>query len=484
MFFVTYVRRELRRRMRQAIFVALGLAVGIGLVVTVSSASAGVKKAEADVLSSLYGAGTDVTVTGPAPQFKAPSTSGGQPPKGATTIQGGPGGAEICQNGKCENAAGQTIDHLAPQYSPIKAAQVAAVARLHDVSAAAGGLLLTDTSISFPKNFGSSGGSVAPSPSTFSVDGVDIGHLTLGPLSSGTITSGHSFTAADANADVAVVDSGYATSNNLKVGSAITVDKVKFTVIGIVRQSQASSPNDVYIPLARAQALASTSSQRLTGDVNTIYVTAASSAAIPAVSQEISKLLPHATVTTASSLASEVTGSVANAAKLANDLGKWLAVLVLIAAFAVASLLTMAAVARRVGEFGTLKALGWRTRRIVAQVLGESVAMGVVGAAVGIGLGFAGAAVITKVAPKLFATVPTSTGTFLQQQSVTSNGVTHTSAPGTASHTVAVPLHPSITVGVIVLAVVLALLGGLLAGSFGSWRIARLRPADALARVA
>jgi putative ABC transport system permease protein len=56
MFFVTYVRRELRRRMRQAIFIALGLAMGIGLVVTVSSASAGVKKAEADVLSSLYGA--------------------------------------------------------------------------------------------------------------------------------------------------------------------------------------------------------------------------------------------------------------------------------------------------------------------------------------------------------------------------------------------------------------------------------------------
>jgi putative ABC transport system permease protein len=485
MFFVTYVRRELRRRMRQAIFVALGLAVGIGLVVTVSSASAGVKKAESGVLSSLYGAGTDLTVTGAAPQFKAPS-AGGQPPKGATTIQGGPAGAQICQNGKCENAAGQTIDHLVPQYSPIKSAEVAAVARLHDVSAAAGSLTLTDTSITFPKNFGAAGGSAPPQPSTFSVDGVDIGHTTLGPLSSGTITSGHSFTAAEANADVAVVDSGYATSNNLKAGQTITIDKVKFTVIGIVRQAQASSPNDVYIPLTRAQALASAaaSGQSLAGDVNTIYVTAASAADIPAVQHEIANLLPHDTVTTASSLASEVTGSVASAAKLANDLGRWLAVLVLIAAFAVASLLTMSAVARRVAEFGTLKALGWRTRRIVAQVLGESVAMGVIGAAAGVGLGFAGAAIITKVAPKLFATVPTSGGGFFQQQSVTANGVTHSSGPGSVSHTVAVPLHPSITAGVIVLAVVLALLGGLLAGSFGSWRIARLRPADALARVA
>ena len=45
-------------------------------------------------------------------------------------------------------------------------------------------------------------------------------------------------------------------------------------------------------------------------------------------------------------------------------------------------------------------------------------------------------------------------------------------------------MHPLVTVGVIVLAVILAVAGGLLAGSLGSWRIARLRPADALARVA
>jgi putative ABC transport system permease protein len=49
---------------------------------------------------------------------------------------------------------------------------------------------------------------------------------------------------------------------------------------------------------------------------------------------------------------------------------------------------------------------------------------------------------------------------------------------------VSVPLHPSVTVGVIILAVVLAVAGGLLAGVLGSWRIAGLRPADALARVA
>ena len=95
--------------------------------------------------------------------------------------------------------------------------------------------------------------------------------------------------------------------------------------------------------------------------VNTVYVTASSAADIAAVRSEIPQLLPQATVTTSANLASEITGSPASAAKLAGDLGRWLAVLVLIAALAVASLLTMAAVARRVREFGTLKALGWRS---------------------------------------------------------------------------------------------------------------------------
>src|SRR5215469_1919522 len=65
MFFFTYLAKELRRRIRQAIFIALGLAVGIGLVITVTAASDGVKNSQATVLHSLYGVGTDVTITQP-----------------------------------------------------------------------------------------------------------------------------------------------------------------------------------------------------------------------------------------------------------------------------------------------------------------------------------------------------------------------------------------------------------------------------------
>ncbi len=475
MFFVTYVRRELRRGTHQAIFVTLGLALGVGLVITVSSASAGVKTAEGGVLGALYGVGTDVTVTGP-PQARGATTTGN-----AMTIQTGPAGAEICRNGRCQNAAGHSVQLVDLQYSPITSLDVAAVARLHDVPAAAGGLLLSDTTVTFPRSSGQTSSPALPSTGFFSVDGVDTGHLALGPLSAGTITSGRSFTAADTAAHVAVLDSGYAAGHNLTAGSAITIGGLRFTVIGIVAQPQSGgSPPDVYVPLAAAQVLELADGSTTAGEVNVIYVAAASAAAIPAVQHEIAWLLPHDTVTTAAGLASQVTSSVSGAARLASDLGRWLVVLVLIGAFAVASLLTMAAVTGRSAEFGTLKALGWRTRRIIAQLLGESAVMGIAGAASGIGLGFAGAAIIAAVAPKLSVTVPGSSAAFAQ-----ATGQAVPTAPGsTPPRVVAIPLHPSVAAGVIVLAVLLAIAGGLLAGSLGGWRIARLRPADALTRAA
>jgi putative ABC transport system permease protein len=467
MFFLTYLGRELRRRFRQAVFIALGLAVGVGLVITVTAASAGVRNAQAGVLKGLYGVGTDVTVTGQAPSEGNPGSAGGG---SKVSIMMGPNGAQMCVNGKCHALKdGYTIDNLAStSYSPINGKSVQQVAALHDVTAAAGGLVLTDNQTTISQN---------PSPPTsFTVDGTDVSQQKLGPLSNAVLTSGRTFTQSDNSENVAVIDKNYATANGLKAGDAITIASTKFTIIGTVTQPQGSNPPDVYIPLARAQALGKAGpTGSLSGDVNTIYVTAASAADIDTVQHEIGKLLPTATITTPSSLANEVTGSLTSTAKLANDLGKWLSVLVLIAAFAVAVLLTMAAVSRRVREFGTLKALGWRGRRIIAQVMGESLTMGLGGAAIGVGLGYAGAAIINAIAPPLSATLTQPTG----QRIVTPSG---TLSP-TASHNVSVPLIATVGTAVIVAAVLLAVAGGLLAGSFGSWRISRLRPADALAKV-
>jgi putative ABC transport system permease protein len=479
MFFFTYLRRELCHRMRQSIVIALGLALGVGLVVTVAAASAGFENAESAVLDGLYGLGTDVTVTGAVqgPTVTGPPASGNIP-AGVEVLQQGQTYWQACNSTGCRDVDGTTLDDMNTPYNLISASKVSGAARLNGVAAAAGGLSLLDQWTTLPKS-----GLGSPQSGSYMMDGVDTGHLSLGPLSGAAIIAGHGFTAAEADSDVAILDSGYAKARGLKVGSAITIHQARYTVIGIVSQPQeGGNPIDIYLPLARAQAIALAPGEgSLADEVNTIYLTAASPADIPAVSKELSTLLPGTAVTTASSLASQVTASVASAEKLINDLGRWLAVLVLIAAFGVASLLTMAAVTRRTAEFGTLKALGWRSRRIVAQVLGESVTTGVAGAAAGVGLGFAGAAVIAAFAPKASAVV----GSGIPKVKVPAGSAQPVLTGGAnLTHPVSVPVYPSISADLIVLAVVLAIAGALLAGAFASWRIARLQPADALARVA
>src|SRR5271166_1057677 len=505
--FFTYLRRELRGRMRQATFIALGLALGVGLVITVTAASAGVKHAQGTVLHALYGVATDVTMTTtPAAGSFTPGSFGFGFRTG--TAKRPAAGTKIDTS---TLAAGATL-------ASIGASSVSTVANLHDVSAAAGGLTLNDRTLSgtVPAintsggggGFGGGGGGGSGggqsfranfTTSSFGVDGVDISGGELGPLSSGKLSAGRTFTNADSSSDVALVDVSYATQNKLSVGSTIAIGDssgttTNFKVVGIVSEPAGDNPSDVYIPLAVAQKLAN-----MKNDVNTIYVAASNSSAIGTVSSEIARALPSDTVTTSSDLASEVTGSLSSASSLANNLGKWLAIAVLVAAFLLASLLTLAAVSRRVREFGTLKALGWRSRRIVGQVMGESVTLGLIGGVIGVGLGLAGAELVSKMSPKLTAVVGQTTGSATPGGARQfgfggggSGGGTGTGGGGTgafsrastASHTVAVHLSPSVSTNVILLAVLLAVAGGIIAGIFGGWRAARLRPAAALAKVA
>jgi putative ABC transport system permease protein len=464
-FFFTYLSRELRGRLRQAMVTAIGLAVGIGLVVTVSALSSGARTAQGKVLGALFGVGTDITVT----TATAPASGG-----------------------MAQITPGPHVQHpdilSSPTQGTMSASAVAAIARLRDVSVVAGGLVLTEIKSTIPAGN-------APPPAGFqppvqvSVTGVDPGHGALGPLAAARLVSGRALAAGQADAEVVVADAAYAAAHGLRAGSAVTIAGGRFTVTGIVRQTAGSNAPDLYVPLARAQALSG-----LGGKVNTIYVQASSAGDVTAVTGEISRLLPSATVTNSASLANSVAGSLKTTAQLAHSLGTWLAVLALLAAAVVASLLTVAAVGRRAREFGTLKALGWRSARIIAQVMGETLAMGIAGAAAGVALGLGGAAAASAAAPKLTATVQASNvgqGSFGGGLSAgggifhgTVGGPVQTFANPNATHTVAVPFTAPVTLGAIAAAVILAIAAALIAGASGGWRISQLRPAQALARVA
>ena len=467
--FFTYLRREIRRRKKQGIVVALGLAIGIGLVLTVSATSAGVKTAQGKVLHSLYGVGTDITVT-----KTAKAGSGG--PQRFRFGGGPPGGAPAAH-------LSRNVLHPSPGQATLLASDVAKVSSLKGTSSAVGGLQLTDTSFSGTVPSSSSGGGLVGGGgassgrssfnlNSFTVDGVQITHASVGPLTASQVAKGKYFSVGDNKADVAIVSSSYAAQHGLTVGSHVTVAGKKMLVIGLANVSSGAA--NVYIPLGTAQTLLG-----LKGDVSNIYVRASSASSVSSLAGEIHSALPGATVSTSSSLASQVSGSLSSASSLATNLGTWLSYAALVFAFLIAGLMTMAAVSRRVREFGTLKAIGWRTRRIVGQVMGEGLVVGLAGGVGGLILGAIAAEVITAVSPSLSATVGST---------AVLGGAGAAPAPGgralAAAHTVLVHLSAPLQGNTVALAVALAIAGGLVAGAFGAWRAGHLRPAAALRKIA
>ncbi|MEU0370082.1 ABC transporter permease [Streptomyces sp. NPDC006283] len=490
--FFTYLRRELRRRRKAALVVASGLALGIALVIVVNSVSSGMNRAQGKVLESLYGLGTDMTVTKAAeppgegetrrPRFRFDAQDEGDETRQSNDI--------VMVQG-FETLAASTVDKVGEQ---------------DGVTDAVGGLSVNVVKVDgeFKRGAvqaqpaqpvqpgqggpgGGDGGAVRGGGADFDVDsytayGTDVTHQELGPLTSSKITSGRTFKKTETDAAVAVVDSAYAKEKDLAVGKELVISGTDFTIIGIATADSGDAAANVYLPLARTQKLADAEDK-----VTTVYVQAAGSQKIDNVKQSIQKNISGTTVTTSADLADTVSGSLSTASDLASGVGKWLSILVLVAAFLVAGLLTSSAVSRRVREFGTLKALGWKSGRVTRQVAGEALVNGLVGGALGIAVGVAGAWLITTFGPTLTAQLGGGAG---GAGGPGGGGGLRVAGPGSggpvrdsASRALDIALTAPVSLTTIGLAVALAVAGGLVAGGFGGWRASRLRPADALRRV-
>ena len=498
--FLTYLLRELSNRRKQTVIIAAGMALAIALVMIVTGVAAGVKNAQSTVLESVYGVGTDVTITqtaepgadGPGQQFAFGSGDGTTTDDGST---------EVAQSTLSAARGTATFDSSA----------LTTVEGVDGVSAATATLSLENSSFSgtlpdfsqggaggagaggttsdgadagaqaAPPTGGADGaGGSAFDVDQFSVTGLDPAADAVGPLTSASLVDGRSFTADDAGADVVVLDQTYAVSAELAVGDTVSVGGTDFAVIGIVAStsSDAATASDAYMPLDTAQAVSG-----LTDQISDVYVTAASASGVDALKADLQAALPDATVSTQSDLASSVSGSLSTASDLIGKLGTWLSVVVLAAAFLIAILFTVSGVSRRTREFGTLKAIGWSNARITRQVAGESLVQGLIGGVVGVAVGLLGILVVNIVAPTLSAAATTEAagpGAGGPGSAAGGGGFAQQVTQATTDVALHVPVAPS----VVLLAVGLAVLGGLLAGAVGGWRASRLRPAEALRSVA
>lgn len=514
--FGTYLRRELLGRRRQTIIIAIGMALAIALVIIVNSVAAGVKNAQSQVLQSVYGVGTDVTITKPVsapgsgtdqargPRFDFGANSGSQSSDGSRTVDSSRLSVGFGTNTMSEStlAKVQKTSGVAGASAVLSLENTSFKGTLPDFAQRGTGGRQNGTQSGTTGGSDGKGGS-SFQVNSFSVMGITPGGKAVGPVASTALAKGRTLTGSDTGKDVAVLDSSYAKTKSLSVGDTISVGGKDFSIVGTVTPtgSDSATAANVYIPLDVAQSLSSEA-----GKVSTIYVTAQSATDVEALKTSLQKNVPGTTVSTQADLASTVSGSLGSASQLVSNLGTWLSVIVLAAAFLIAILFTISGVTRRTREFGTLKAIGWSNRRIVGQVAGESVVQGVIGGIAGIAIGLIGVLVVNVISPTLTGGVSRggfggalaagarrafggggaggSTGTATGGSGAFGGGGGFgRAARAAASSTTQVDLSAPITVWIIVIAVSLAILGGLLAGAIGGWRASRLRPAEALRSV-
>ncbi|WP_353829138.1 ABC transporter permease [Agromyces sp. SYSU T0242] len=496
--FFTYLRRELAGRRRQTAIVAVGMALAIALVMIVNSVSAGVRDAQAAVLESVYGVGTDLTVSEAA---APPEPGSGEGP--GVRFEFGSEDGESTDDGTALSTSRLVTERGSATFD---AAKLDTVESIDGVAAASATLSLTDISFDGelperPAGDQAAGDGTAAAPgeggagaaggaggfgggafdvSSTTVTGIDPAATAIGPLSAVELADGRGLDAADAGTQVAVLDAAYATTEGIAVGDVIELGGSEFEVVGTVgsTSADASTASDAYIPLDVAQELSGAE-----GQVTDISVQAASAADIPAVKADLEAALPDQTVSSQEDLAASVSGSLGSASSLISSLGLWLSVAVLAAAFLIAILFTIQGVTRRTREFGTLKAIGWSNTRVVGQVAGESLVQGLIGGVAGLALGFVGIGIVNAISPSLAATsIPLAAeGAAAGGRA---GGVGGAGGPlAGLQQTTEVALGAPVTWTVVALAVGLAVVGGLLAGAIGGWRASRLRPAEALRSV-
>jgi putative ABC transport system permease protein len=222
-----------------------------------------------------------------------------------------------------------------------------------------------------------------------------------------------------------------------RAGSAVKVMGRAFTVSGVYQSGTFFEDSGASLPLKSAQALA-----RRLGEATTVAVVVRPGARTAAVRKAILRANPDLQAIASPDDAARAGGN-------SQLIGKAVLVIVVLAliigGIAVANTMAMAVLERQ-GEFALMATIGWSPARVAALVLGEGVAVSLIGAALGLLLGVVGAGLLVDA---------------LGASSYASPEVT------------AWGLGRGLLVGVAI---------GVLGGLYPAWRVSRLDPGATLAR--
>jgi lipoprotein-releasing system permease protein len=270
---------------------------------------------------------------------------------------------------------------------------------------------------------------------------------------------------------VALVDASYAAQAHLAPGSTLTFSDHAFTVVGVVdsaRAGQIASAN-LYITLTDAQALAVAAPNVLAvhdirpDDANILFlkVEQTQSEAVAASAKAI--LGQDAIVSSAQSFSTQL-GALFN---LIDRFGTLVGLASLLIAVALLVRTTAAGLWERRREIALMRAVGWRRRDIVQQLLGETLVLVLAGAVVGLAL--AGVAALVMSQSQVTVPVPWEL-----------SPMPHFLPGGAKPIVVVVPLQATITPALAGLALVLALATTLPIALWLPGRIAGIKPAEVL----
>src|SRR5919106_1750437 len=338
MFYVQYLLAEVRRRRGRTALTALGLAVGVGLVVIVGALSKGLDDAQEEVLEPLTGVGTDLSVSRPLAVTDGDDSAASGPgdpfsqlsPREQRRLERENEDHEAAFNYSDLGEPGERFSEVSLLSSQLSFPTVE-VAEIRDLD----GVEFSDLTVS----------------------GVDVRKPRLAMVTPDQITEGRylSETPKQARGE-AVLDLAYARQNDIGVGDETDelAEGEEFEVVGLASAPLGGEASQAYVELGRLQELSDRK-----GRVNGIQVRADSSEAVAGLADQIETQVPGAEVVTAADLADRVGGSLADAENLSSPLRTALAMVALVAAFLIASLLTLSSVQKRTRELGTLKALGW-----------------------------------------------------------------------------------------------------------------------------